>query len=319
MIDSMKNGVTAYCLTGNSDTTNAAGSISTEGCAHTTETDSGPGAVAEASAITSEGYANSSGVANGTGKSQQDKCGFFTGTDNQQNNAGFPTSSPAITGVKIINGLFKLNAASDPTTPDLKNVARAVSGGLPSFWQDLNAATKAYFTQPLEQVTEVSKATLIALAKRATVERNIREFLAAANGTSPKSIKGNIDAECKQYIGDPNEKTEQMWAELEAARVVDPEKDDGPTTELKSLTEPRILEGLLAYYEAKVAARQKQKAAKITKLETELADQKGASPETECNKISDEPKCNDKKICSWHTDVKNGEKNIANLNQQKQK
>nr|ARB50790.1 variant surface glycoprotein [Trypanosoma brucei] len=309
MLESMNNANTAYCLTGSADNTDAAGSIHTEGCAHTSEKDFTAGAVHDSSALTNTGFAGATAIETPTGKSTQQKCGFFAGTGTQESAAGFPTGTPAVVQVKIINGLFKLNAASDPTTPDMRNVGTALGGDINKFWKELHSAAKDYFTTQGKQRTEVSKQTLIALGSKTSVDKHIRSILAATNGTSPQSAKGNIDAEYKQYIGENNEETDKLWSKLEATRVVDPEKDDGSTTELKSLTDPKILAGLLAYYEAKAAAKQKQEAEKITKLKNELADQKGQSPEAECNELESTEKCNEEKICSWHTDVKNGEKN----------
>nr|AGH60594.1 variant surface glycoprotein 1680 [Trypanosoma brucei] len=195
MLESMNNANTAYCLTGATDGTDAAGSIHSEGCAHTSEKDFTAGAVHDSSALTNTGFAGATAIETLTGKSTQQKCGFFAGTGDQQTAAGFPTTTPRINQVKIINGLFKLNAASDPTTPDMTNVGTALGGEINKFWKDLPAATKTYFAQQAVQPTEVSKQTLIALGSKTSVEKHIRSFLAAANGTSPQSAKGNIDAE----------------------------------------------------------------------------------------------------------------------------
>lgn len=46
-----------------------------------------------------------------------------------------------------------------------------------------------------------------------------------------------------------------------------------------------------------------------TKFECDMLDQKDESQADNCNKISDEPKYSEEEPCSWHTEVRKGNKN----------
>nr|AGH60488.1 variant surface glycoprotein 1564 [Trypanosoma brucei] len=227
MLESINNAKTAYCVTGTPDSTDAAGSTETEGCAHAAAADFEAGTFHHCNELIQTVFEDGDPISTPDGNATKTKFGFFTGTANQETNTGFPTGTPKIDKVKKINGLFKLNAASDPTTPAITNIETAVGGGINKFWKDLHTATKDVFHETDRPGNGSIQKTLIAIGSKTSVEQHIRNFLAAANNTSPKSVKGDIDAEYKQKIGENNEETDKLWTQLKTTRVVNPEKDYG--------------------------------------------------------------------------------------------
>ncbi|SCU73106.1 Trypanosome variant surface glycoprotein (A-type)/Trypanosome variant surface glycoprotein C-terminal domain containing protein, putative [Trypanosoma equiperdum] len=232
------------------------------------------------------------------------KCGLFQ--------FGADQNTPIISGTRpeMAAGLI-LATASDTisvtTVGDLTTANReSESNRLKAVHHDTKTiadfTTSEYKTEP-EKIIEAAITT-----KKA--EDMLKQILKATYSPEHSQQAEAAAVEIAKAIYKPDDdKGKSIWNGLKAAKPRTVAGDDSKQAELHTISDEDTLHRLLAYYTQSALDNVAAKELELHKLKNELADQKGKSPEAECNKISDETKCNDENICSWHKEVKTGEAN----------
>nr|ABQ52438.1 variant surface glycoprotein [Trypanosoma brucei] len=162
--------------------------------------------------------------------------------------------------------------------------------------------TADYKTEP-EKIIEAA----ITSSKAADM---LKQMLKATYSPEHSKQAEALAEEIAKAIYKPDDdKGKSIWNELKAAKPRTVAGDDSKQAGLHTISDEDTLHRLLAYYTQSALDNVAAKELELHKLKNELADQKGKSPEAECNKLESTEKCNEENICSWHKEVKTGEKN----------
>nr|AGH61240.1 variant surface glycoprotein 786 [Trypanosoma brucei] len=300
---------TTYCLSASGQGSNGNAAMASQGCKPLAL----PELLTEDSyntdVISDKGFPKISALTTAQGQGKSGECGLFqAATGAEASNTGVQFSG----GSKINLGLGAIvaSAAQQPTRPELSNfsgTARAQADTLYGKTHASITALQQLAQGPKPGQTEVE--TMKLLAQKTAALESIKFQLAASTGKKTSDYKEDENLKT-EYFGKTESNIEPLWNKVKEEKVkgADPE-DPSKESKISDLNTEEQLQRVLDCYAVATRLKLAKQAEDIAKLETEIADQKGKSPETECNKISDEPKCNDEKTCSWHKDVKNGEKN----------
>ncbi|SCU70156.1 Trypanosome variant surface glycoprotein (A-type)/Trypanosome variant surface glycoprotein C-terminal domain containing protein, putative [Trypanosoma equiperdum] len=164
--------------------------------------------------------------------------------------------------------------------------------------------------EPLTNVEANLKKLLHHLKEQPEAITYLKIELAARTDNKKPTDFNSQDATIKtQYFGDDNDKMDALAAKVNDAKTLGAPGRQRELSNLSELTLTDQLEDALYFYLGTSHEANKALRDKITKLESDLAFQKGKSPESNCNKLESTEKCNEEKICSWYKEVKVGKKN----------
>ncbi|RHW72258.1 Trypanosome variant surface glycoprotein (A-type) [Trypanosoma brucei equiperdum] len=259
--------------------------------------------------ISGKGFPKISELTGSAGQGKSSECGLF------ENAAGDRNGNPGVqfsAGSKINLGLGAIVAtqARQPTRPDLTDFSGSARQQATTLYGKAHASITAlqqHAQGPKPGQTEVE--TMKLLAQKPAALQSIKFQLAASTGKKTSDYKEDDNLKT-EYFGKTESNIEPLWNKVKEEKVkgADPE-DPSKDSKISDLNTEEQLQRVLDYYAVATGLKLAKQTEEIAKLETEIANQKGKSPEAECNKISDEPNCNDENICSWHKEVKAGEKN----------
>nr|APD72634.1 variant surface glycoprotein 1125.154 [Trypanosoma brucei] len=307
-IGSLTHNTQTYCLSDTAKTGSGQNTLSKAGCQHGKTSDYKAGIGPDEQEVDASGFTKitrKTGAAN-TGK--KSKCGLFRHEANPESNGGIFITA-ASSKPSFGYGMLKIEAEDQSTGLKLSDISGKRQDEDRTFWSSCHAAVKAAQDVQAEPPLKVDQTLLAVLVGSTEMQYILKLEAAASQQKGPEEVTIDLASAKKTYFGSDNNKLEPLWTKIKRGNIVDLTKAKGTTKELGTVTDTTELHKLLSCYYTVNKEEQKKTAEKITKLETELADKKGKSPESECNKISDEPKCNEDKICSWHKEVKAGEKN----------
>nr|APD74595.1 variant surface glycoprotein 1125.4061 [Trypanosoma brucei] len=301
-IGSLTHNTQTYCLS------DSAAELCPTGCRHGKSSDYEAGNGPDNDDIVDSGFTKIAGQTNAANTGKKSKCGLFRHEANPESNGGIFITA-ASSKPSFGYGMLKIEAEDQSTGLKLSGIKARAGDEDQKFWSSCHAAVKAAQDMQAEPPLKVDQTLLAVLVGSTEMQTILKLEAAASQQKGPEEVTIDLASAKKTYFGSDNNKLEPLWTKIKGENIVDLTNAKGTTKELGTVTDTTELHKLLSCYYTVNKEEQKKTAEKITKLETELADQKDKSPESECNKISDEPKCNDEKICSWHKDVKAGEKN----------
>nr|APD73044.1 variant surface glycoprotein 1125.199 [Trypanosoma brucei] len=307
-IGSLTHNTQTYCLSNERGNANGKESLAAAGCRHATAADFDAGPGPDDAQINAEGFAQVPGKTANANSGQTSKCGFFTHTANPEAAAGIFITS-ASSKPSFGYGLLKVTDTDTTEGLRLTDIKGKNSDEDQKFWSSCHAAVQAGAKIKGEPPQAVGAQLLAELVASDEMQTVLKVTAAASQQKPPDQVTVSIASAKAAYFGSDNKKLEALWTKIKGENVVDLNKTGGSTKELGAVTDPTELQKLLSYYYTIRKEEQQKTATRLEKLETELADQKSKSPEAECNKIFEEPKCSAEKICSWSTEVKAGEKN----------
>ncbi|AAZ10084.1 variant surface glycoprotein (VSG, atypical), putative [Trypanosoma brucei brucei TREU927] len=301
-IDSLTHNTQTYCLS------DSAAELSPTGCRHGKSSDYEAGNGPDNDDIVDSGFTKIAGQTNTANTGKKSKCGLFRHEANPESNGGIFITA-ASSKPSFGYGMLKIEAEDQSTGLKLSGIKARAGDEDQKFWSSCHAAVKAAQDMQDEPPLKVDQTLLAVLVGSTEMQYILKLEAAASQQKGPEEVTIDLASAKKTYFGSDNNKLEPLWTKIKGENIVDLTNAKGTTKELGTVTDTTELHKLLSYYYTVRKERQRKTAEQVEKLETELADQKDKSPESECNKISDEPKCNDEKICSWHKEVKAGEKN----------
>nr|AGH60996.1 variant surface glycoprotein 427 [Trypanosoma brucei] len=308
LLASNDNADMAFCLAASSGSNSGSSERAAAGCKETADADFTPNANDLNPKVNENGFVGLTAINSNGAKGTASKCGLLKGAASGHNTAGFDSNN-GMTKLNFGNRIIGLAGDNDPTAPDLTNLKGRTTDATLGFWSRAHSAVRAAIKQAAHPYPEVGPQLLAKLAADNNVDEAIKIALSGRNNSLPQDLKGNLDDVKTTMFGAEQNKAETIWNAVKGISVVQLHSSGEKTRTLGSVSVIDELEQILGYYSATMQQRQIETAAKLKQLENELEDQKGKSPEADCNKISEEPKCNEEKICSWHKEVKTGENN----------
>ncbi|RHW67403.1 Trypanosome variant surface glycoprotein (A-type) [Trypanosoma brucei equiperdum] len=232
------------------------------------------------------------------------KCGLFQ--------FGADQNTPIISGTtpNMAAGLIQATNSDAMTIAPIKDLTADDNTGGQNRLKAVHHDTKtiADFTTS-EYKTEPEKIIEAAITTK-KAENMLKQMLKATYSPEHNQQAEAAAVEIAKAIYKPDDdKGKSIWSGLKAAKPRTVAGDDSKQAELHTISDEDTLHRLLAYYTQSALDNVAAKELELHKLKNELADRKGKSPEAECNKLESTEKCNDENICSWHKEVKTGEKN----------
>nr|ADZ74174.1 variant surface glycoprotein R1D12 [Trypanosoma evansi] len=297
----------AHCLSNEGGNGDGKDQLAPKGCRHGTEADFDAGAGPAESEVADSGFAQVPGKQDGANAGQANMCALFTHQATPHSSQGIYITG-AQTKPSFGYGMLTIGTTDQTIGLKLSDIKGKQADSAQKFWSSCHAAVKAAQDMKADPALKVDQTLLAVLVASPEMAEILKLEAAASQQKGPEEVTIDLATEKNNYFGTNNNKLEPLWTKIKGQNIVDLAATKGSTKELGTVTDTAELQKLLSYYYTVNKEEQKKTAEKITKLETELADQKGKSPESECNKISEEPKCNEDKICSWHKEVKAGEK-----------
>nr|AGH60920.1 variant surface glycoprotein 342 [Trypanosoma brucei] len=307
-IGSLTHNTQTYCLSNTAKSGNGKAELSTAGCRHGKTSDYKAGIGPDEQEVDASGFTKITGKTGAANTGETSKCGLFTHQGNPESAAGIFITA-ASSKPSFGYGMLKISAQDQTAAQKLSDIKGKTEDDDQTFWSSCHAAVKAGKDMQAEPPLKVDQTLLTVLVASTEMQYILKLEAAASEQKGPEEVTIDLASAKKTYFGSDNNKLEPLWTKIKGENVVDLTKAKGSTKELGTVTDTTELHKLLSYYYTVRKEKQKKTAEQVEKLETELAAQKGKSPEAECNKIFEEPKCNEDKICSWHKDVKAGEEN----------
>nr|ARB50657.1 variant surface glycoprotein [Trypanosoma brucei] len=308
MIGSLAHNTQTYCLSDTAKTGSGQNTLSKAGCQHGKTSDYKAGIGPDEQEVGADGFTKITGKTGAANTGETSKCGLFTHQGNPESAAGIFITA-ASSKPSFGYGMLKISAQDQTAGLKLSDIKGKTADDDQTFWSSCHAAVKAGQDMEAKKTLTVDQTLLAVLVASTEMQTILKLAAAASQQKEPEEVTINLDSAKKTYFGTDNNKIGPLWTKIKGENIVDLIKGKDSTKELGTVTDTTKLHKLLSYYYTVRKEEQIKTAEQVEKLETELADQKDKSPESECNKISDEPKCNDEKICSWHREVKAGEKN----------
>nr|APD73381.1 variant surface glycoprotein 1125.1120 [Trypanosoma brucei] len=300
----------AYCLNKNTATGDGSSDVAAAGCGELDAESITDEADFDSQKIDNKGFKIHPALDYTTKPGEASKCGVFkAAAGSQTSNAGIRIGTESAK-VSLAFGALSATTEEQITRKGLADFTGADASEANTFFGKAHAKLKNLRAATTANVGTATAQYLAYLKEKPEALTYLKLELAARSDAKKPSDFSSQDKELKtQYFGDNNDKMDALAQKVDAAKTLGvPDK----LRELKNLRELTLtdqLEDALYFYLGTSHEANKALRDKITKLESNLAFQKGKSPESNCNKLESKEKCNEEKICSWYTEVKVGEKN----------